>query len=507
MTIPRTLHQIWIGPHPAPARCIDSWRQNHSAEGWTYVLWDEQRLQAEGIVAMAAEMQVMGHIRSSPSLAGKADIWRWLILLRDGGVFVDADSLCILPVGELLDAHRGRAIAAYENESRRGPGCFPSYPDIPADSALVANGFMAFPADHRVPREALAEIAAQAVKPFAARPPWRASGPGLLTRTIHRLGGPDACGMALLPSYSMYPVHCSGLAYDGHGRVYAHQLWSSTENRAASPHLSLAAAPPRDLPPSCPAVSVLICSRNTKAAHLRPCIDSLLHQVGRIQLEVVWVDDGSDALHSTILDRMLSELESRTRWTQVRRLRTDTSRGVAGALQLGLQHATHDLVARMDSDDVMALDRIQKQVAWMETHPDAVCVGSQVALFRDGEDRPFRQTFHPAVLRREEMAAYTVEHMPRWFANHPTLMYRKKAVLEAGGYDVLFEGVEDYDLLLRLLLRFHTIYNMNEILLYYRVHDSQVTARRSERRSMLQEKLAERFIRSCEEEDDWVRVE
>lgn len=530
-SIPRVLHQLWIGPRPAPADCIDSWRRLHGeAQGFRFQLWDEEEISTHGLEAEASRHGVLGHLRAAPSLAGQADILRWLILARDGGVFVDADSECLRSVGELLDAAEEersrkpagspRCITAYENEARRGPGAFPGLADIPDGVPLLANGFLAFPPNHPVALEALREIAGQQVAAFAARAPWRASGPGLLTRVVVRLGGPERCGMTVLPSYAMYPVHCTGLAYEGHGRVYAHQLWSSTREGEGEPEqdgpgagssraeedVSDGAAksadllplprPAPDSPPPETAVSVLACSRNTRAAHLRACLDSLLHQTGRFRMQLVWVDDGSDPLHAAILARMLDDLERRSRWCEVTRLTVGGGgQGVAAALQLGLGEAKHELVARMDSDDVMVLDRLAKQLAWMDRHPEVVCVGTQVALFRDGQELPHEQTFHPAVLRRRELAAYAPRHLPRWFANHPTLMFRRGPVLAAGGYRTEFEGVEDYDLLLRLVATYGEVHNMDEVLLYYRVHPGQVTFAKSPERAEKQDALAAEFVR------------
>jgi len=518
--VPRILHQLWIGPKPRPEACLASWRNRHTS-GWRYVLWDEARLRDEGLYELAAQAGVAGHIAAAREIPGQADLWRLLILLRDGGVFVDADCLCVRPLDELLDGRPGRGAVAYENERCRGPGCFPSMDDIPQDMPLVANGFMAFPPGHAVLRAALAEVVAQDVAAFAARRAWRASGPGLLTRSLRRV--PDH-GVMILPSYTMYPVHASGLAYEGHGRVYARQLWASTDGRAAESLDGQALDDDGDeLPAGAPAVSVLVCSRNTRAVHLRACLDSIMHQVGRFRMQLVWVDDGSDPLHAGILARMLDDVEARTRWTSVRRPKVPApGAGVAAALNLGLAHCDHDLVARMDADDIMTLDRLQRQLDWMRARPGQVCLGAQAALFRDGAAEPHAQTQHPAVLRRHELAAYSPAHLPRWLANHPTLMFRGGKVRRAGGYRIEYEGVEDYDMLLRLLDAGHEVHNLPEVVLYYRVHPAQATQRiNSAHKAAMLDRLAADFVRSARarnggqdpageadaDDDEWVRVD
>lgn len=226
-------------------------------------------------------------------------------------------------------------------------------------------------------------------------------------------------------------------------------------------------------------------------------------------MELVWVDDRSDPVHAAILGRMLDDLEARSRLLTVKRLRIDETGepgGVAAALRAGLPLCSHDLVARMDSDDIMTLDRLEKQLSFMAEHPEVACLGAQVSIFRDGEDTPHSQTHHPARLRAGELAAYGPDKMPRWIANHPTLMFRKQAVLAVGSYRPEFNGVEDYDLLLRLMLatlgdgplRGQDIRNLQEVLLYYRESPGQVTASNHGDRAILQKQLAQVFVREAQ---------
>jgi hypothetical protein len=488
------VHQLWIGPNAVPTACIESWSRGLDAS-LRHVLWDEDRLEREGIREAARRRGVLAAIDAIPSWNGKADVWRWLILAERGGVFLDADCFMVRCIRELLvDAPKEKtAMVAFENEALRGPGCFPECDDIPQDVPLLAAGFMAMPAHHAIAEQALAEISRMDTRRLAASRPWRSVGPGLLTRVVRRMmrtAKDWPRELLVLPSYAFYPRHCTGQTYRGHGRVYADQLWNSTENKRAEEAGALAA----DLPEDAPAVSVLVCSRDVKAAHLRACLDSILHQAGAFRMELVWVDDGSDAFHSVLLDRCLDDVARRCRWMTFRRIRSETSVGVARALQMGLEAATHDLVARMDADDIMTLDRLESQLAWMDANPEVVCVGAQVAMFRDGEAQPHAQTYHPAELQRDELAAYAPENLPRWIANHPTLLFRKRAIVDVGGYRAEYNGVEDYDLVLRLVGAHGRVCTIDRVLLYYRIHPNQVTYRKDARRAELQDVVAREFV-------------
>ena len=63
-----------------------------------------------------------------------------------------------------------------------------------------------------------------------------------------------------------------------------------------------------------------------------------------------------------------------------------------------------------------------------------------------------------------------------WFVNHPTLCYKKSAIIASGNYDPEEHSmVEDFHLELKMLKTFGKIYNMPDVLLHYRLHPGQVT--------------------------------
>jgi hypothetical protein len=64
----------------------------------------------------------------------------------------------------------------------------------------------------------------------------------------------------------------------------------------------------------------------------------------------------------------------------------------------------------------------------------------------------------------------------QWFMNHPTLCFRKSAVLEVGNYGLGSDSAfEDFELELRLLKKYNILYNLSESLVNYRIHHEQVT--------------------------------
>jgi glycosyltransferase involved in cell wall biosynthesis len=224
-------------------------------------------------------------------------------------------------------------------------------------------------------------------------------------------------------------------------------------------------------------VSVLVSSYNTKFLYIKECLDSIKSQNGHFGIELVWIDDGSDNVHGQLLERELENFRATTRFTRVVFSKNPTNRGIAQSLYDGVNLCTCEIIVKMDSDDIMFPDRIKTQLAFMKSHSDCVMVGSDLQLFRQTTSNPQDKTLmgrtnHPAIMTWEQFKQTRSE----WFANHPTLCYKKSAILAVGNYDVTMGScLQDYEIELRILKRFGRIYNIPEVLLYYRIHENQVT--------------------------------
>ena len=89
--------------------------------------------------------------------------------------------------------------------------------------------------------------------------------------------------ITILPSYYFLPIHCSGLEYSQHGKIYAYQEWGSTKqnyNTMNNNSLPIQFKNPNHQ------VSILISSLNTKAIYIKECLDSIKNQLGHIFLRL-----------------------------------------------------------------------------------------------------------------------------------------------------------------------------------------------------------------------------
>jgi mannosyltransferase OCH1-like enzyme len=445
MSIPKIIHQLWIGPKPAPINLMNTWKEKHP--DFEYIYWNE-----EEFVKRDFKFKCQVKIDEIEEINGKADIMRWEILYKFGGIFLDADSICIEPFdNELLNK---KCFAGWEQEEVR-PG-------------LIATGTMGFPPKHPLVKEAVHWILNNEVSQEKAMlMAWQSVGPGLLTRMYNTGKFED---IFIFPSYTFLPIHLSGLEYKSHGKIYAFQAWGSTKQ--SYDHMNNMVLPSQFLsPPIEKSVSVLVSSYNTQAKFVKDCLDSIKHQIGYFNIELVWINDGSDALHSKLLKNLLDNFIKSTRFITLVYEVNETNKGIGYSLNKGVQLCSNDLIIKMDSDDIMVHNRIQKQMEFMESNPDIMICGTQINCFKENINNVVSVTNHPTMKWKEYKNSPS-----HWFVNHPSLCYRKSGILEIGNYDAnKSKMTEDFEMALRMLKHFGCVYNLPDSLLYYRLHEKQVT--------------------------------
>lgn len=139
----------------------------------------------------------------------------------------------------------------------------------------------------------------------------------------------------------------------------------------------------------------------------------------------------------------------------------DESRGLGPALDAGLAASRNDVVARMDADDVAMPDRFEVQVPLVEAGADIV--GAGLLEFGTDVDDVVGRRVPPT--DPAEILRYARLHDP---FNHPTVIYRRSAVVAAGGYGDL-PLMEDYWLFSRMLANGAQPRNLARPVVFYRV--------------------------------------
>lgn len=136
---------------------------------------------------------------------------------------------------------------------------------------------------------------------------------------------------------------------------------------------------------------------------------------------------------------------------------------LAHALNIALSHARYDYVARMDADDISHPDRLKKQLDYL-TLNNLDLVGTSVRLI-DIDGKEIGVKIPPNKSRINKLLPYKSCFI------HPTILAKKKLLLDVGGYNAGFNS-EDYDLWLRLRRGNALWDNMKTPLLDYRIHSA-----------------------------------
>lgn len=143
-------------------------------------------------------------------------------------------------------------------------------------------------------------------------------------------------------------------------------------------------------------------------------------------------------------------------------VKLEKNQGLGIALAIGLEHTKNRLVARMDTDDIMEPQRLEKQLEIFQKDPEIAIVGSNIEEFTGTLSNVIGKRIVP-----EYNNAIRVFSKRRNPFNHMTVMFDKKAILEVGNYQPL-SGFEDYYLWARLLKAGYEGYNIQETLVYAR---------------------------------------
>lgn len=182
--------------------------------------------------------------------------------------------------------------------------------------------------------------------------------------------------------------------------------------------------------------------KNDKPEFVRVALDSMLVQQSVKPGEIVLVQDGPVPYD---LSHLL--LEYKDKYGEVLNIiRLDKNGGLGNALKLGVENAKYDIIARMDSDDICLPDRFEKQLAYLESHPECDIVGGQMTEFIDTPANIVGKREVP--LTNEEIYQYMKS---RCALNHVTVMFRKASVLRVGNYQDWFWN-EDYYLWVRMMM-------------------------------------------------------
>lgn len=189
-------------------------------------------------------------------------------------------------------------------------------------------------------------------------------------------------------------------------------------------------------------------------------LQSILNQSYR-DWELIVINDGSTDRSEAIL---LSYTDPRIRY-----YKNDINLGLIATLNKGLTLVKGDYVARMDSDDIMAPERLQTEINFLERHPEIALCGSDHIVFNPDGFRKRQYYFRTT----DEIKAELLFNTP---FSHPTILIRKEVLLKYT-YRKEYIYAEDYKLWQEILSDGYCAANIPSPLLFYRIGNVSQTSK------------------------------
>lgn len=238
-----------------------------------------------------------------------------------------------------------------------------------------------------------------------------------------------------------------------------------------------------------PKISVVMPVYNTPVSFLQEAVDSILNQTYS-GFEFLIIDDGS----SGDCEEYLKSLQDK----RIRIIRNAENIGITKSLNIGLREAKGKYIARMDADDISLPTRFEKQLAFMESHPEVILCGTNFSFDNRPEDAI---TEIP-----EDMESYRVKML---FVNpgpsHPTTFFDREKLNQFHIiYDEQLTYAQDYGLF-AAISEYGPISILPEILVHRRKHEAQISKAHRESQiqcdKMTQKKLLSRLLGDVSDEE------
>ncbi len=203
-----------------------------------------------------------------------------------------------------------------------------------------------------------------------------------------------------------------------------------------------------------------------KPEYFKEALMSVINQTVYVR-EIVLILDGPI---TSELQRVIDDYE-RSNPGLINAIQLKENVGLGKALAIGVKACKHELIARMDTDDIMLPTRIEKQYDEFAKDSKLTIVGSNIDEFYDSPEKIVGKRVVPE--SHEDICAFSKKRNP---FNHMTVMFKKKAILDVGNYQPMM-GFEDYYLWVRLLKAGYKGKNIQDSLVYARTGENMYARR------------------------------
>lgn len=235
---------------------------------------------------------------------------------------------------------------------------------------------------------------------------------------------------------------------------------------------------------------------NTQEPHLREAIESILNQTFR-DFELLILNDSPDNTH---LDEIIASYSD----PRIRYERNEQNMGITPSRNKMLELARGEYLAVFDHDDISLPERLEKQVQYLDAHPETGVCSSWAEVFPEKR----------LIIFPENDYAIKKAMTHECVIMHPASMLRKSVLVEHGiHYEEEYSPAEDYRLWLQLMehTQFH---NLPEVLFRYRLHETNTSKQQSTKMSNAHQRmvcwaqtkypeLSQAYLSECEHTYSW----
>ena len=224
-------------------------------------------------------------------------------------------------------------------------------------------------------------------------------------------------------------------------------------------------------------ISVVMSNYNTDESYLRASIESVLNQTYE-NIEFIIVDDCSNNNSVNVIESYSDK--------RIKLIKNPKNMGLTKSLNIAIKIANGEFIARMDADDISLSQRFEKQVEFLRSNPEYIACGTAIKIIGGPEEGKIIYRNIP------DIETYRIYLLFGNYPNiaHPTAMFNhsllKKHNIE---YDENFPLAQDYKMWVNCS-KYAPCYNLNEVLLKYRVHNKAVSIEKQQ----LQKDIATQII-------------
>ena len=213
-----------------------------------------------------------------------------------------------------------------------------------------------------------------------------------------------------------------------------------------------------------PLISVIMGVYNTKIEYLRSALDSIWNQTYQ-NWEFIVIDDASDKWCTEFLYQYSDD-------NRFKIYRNETNRGLTACLNTALRMAEGKYIARMDSDDICAPNRLERQIAYMEKHEDVDVLACSTYIY-DGTGGSKFSGIHRKFVQERIRVRLSMANIE---FPHPTVVFRHDFLQRNHlNYDESIKKAQDYNMWMRCIER-GKLECLQDVLFISRMHEAQISS-------------------------------